>query len=96
MSWLALSDSFEYLCYRSAAITHIFILTAGVPTLVVRILRLKTSNSDDWSRSPRFNPYRGVARGKTMWKHTVLGGLFRASEIIAGGILNKRFNIFNT
>ena len=36
MSFLALADSFEYLCYGSMAIINIFILTA---TFVVRIWR---------------------------------------------------------
>ena len=54
MSELALSDSFEYLCYGSMAIINIFTLTARGSTLDVRIWRLQTSDSDDWSRSPRF------------------------------------------
>ena len=47
MSQLALSDSFEYLCYGSTAFRTIFTLT-----LVIRIWRLKTSDFDDQSRSP--------------------------------------------
>ena len=37
MSQLALSDSFEYLCYGSAVIRNIFILTVRGLTLVVTI-----------------------------------------------------------
>ena len=37
MSLLALSDSFEYLCYGSAAIINIFTLTVRGSTLVVII-----------------------------------------------------------
>ena len=47
MSWSALSDSFEYLCYGSTAIRNIFTLTVRGSTLVVRIWRLQTSDSDD-------------------------------------------------
>ena len=53
MNVLALSDSFEYLCYGSTAIRYIFTLTVRGSTLVVRIWRLQTSDSDDWSLSPR-------------------------------------------
>ena len=37
MSWLALSDSFEYLCYGSTAIINIFSLTVWGSTLDVSI-----------------------------------------------------------
>ena len=50
MPSLALSDSFEYLCYGSTTIRNIFILTARGSTLDVRILRLQTSDSDDKRR----------------------------------------------
>ena len=40
MSYLALSDSFEYTCYESTAITNILMLTVRESTLVVRIWRL--------------------------------------------------------
>ena len=50
MSQLALSDSFEYLCYGFPAIRNILILTVRRSTLVVRIWRLQTSDSVDWSR----------------------------------------------
>ena len=46
--YLALSDSFEYLCYGSTVITNIFTLTVLGWTLVVRIRRPKTSDSDDF------------------------------------------------
>ena len=41
MSWLALSDSFEYLCYGSPTIKNIFNLTVRGSTLDVRILKSK-------------------------------------------------------
>ena len=41
------SDSFEYLCYGSTTNRHIINLTVRVSTLVVRIRRLQTSDSDD-------------------------------------------------
>ena len=53
MSSLALSDSFEYLCYECNAIRNLFILTARESTLVVRIWRLETSDSVNESRFPR-------------------------------------------
>ena len=53
MSWLALSNSFEYLCHRSTAIRNISSLSVRGSTLGVRIWRLQTSDSDDWSRCPR-------------------------------------------
>ena len=40
MASLALSDSFEYLCYGSTTIENICILTLWGSTLDVRILRL--------------------------------------------------------
>ena len=53
MSYSALSDSFEYLCYGSTAIRNVFTLTVRGSTLDVSIWRLQTSDSDDWSLSPR-------------------------------------------
>ena len=47
MSWLAFSDSFEYLFYGVTAIRNIFILTVRESTLVVRIWRLQASGYDD-------------------------------------------------
>ena len=47
VSTSAISDSFEYLCYGSTAIINIFTLTAQRATLVVRIWRLQTSDSDN-------------------------------------------------
>ena len=48
MSSLALTDSFEYLCYGLIAIINIFTLTVWGSTLVVRIWRLQTSDSVNW------------------------------------------------
>ena len=52
MPSLALSDSFEYLCYGSTATRNIVILTVWGSTLDVRIL---TSKVDP--RAVRVNPY---------------------------------------
>ena len=52
MSYLGLSDSFEYLCYGYTAIMNIFTLTLRGSTLVVRIWRLQTLDSEDLNRSP--------------------------------------------
>ena len=50
--FVSLSDSFEYLCYRSNAIINIFILTVRGSTLVVRmILTTKV-----YPRAVRVNP----------------------------------------
>ena len=45
MSYSALSDSFEYLCYGSTANIYIFTLTVRGSTLVVRIWRLQLGAS---------------------------------------------------
>ena len=45
MSQLALSVSFEYLCYVSMTIIHILILTVRASTLDVRILTSKVARA---------------------------------------------------
>ena len=46
MSYSALSDSFEYLCYRSTAIRNIFSLTVRGSTLDVRFRQILTTKVD--------------------------------------------------
>ena len=55
MSYSALSDLFEYLCYGSTAIRNIFTLTARGSTS----LRLQKSESVD-PRAVNVNPYAAV------------------------------------
>ena len=52
MSYSALYDVFEYLCYGSTVI-NMSTLTMRASTLVVRIESPQTSDSDVESRSPR-------------------------------------------
>ena len=47
MPYLALSDSFEDLCYGPTTIVNIFIPILRESTLVVGILRLQTLDFDD-------------------------------------------------
>ena len=52
--WLALSASFEYLCYEYTAIINMLVLSVRGPSLCVRIWRLQTSDSDVLRRFPRW------------------------------------------
>ena len=47
MSYLALSASFEYLCYGSTAILNIFTITVRGSALDFRIWRLQTTSKVD-------------------------------------------------